>query len=198
MRWLTSDCSFSRNEPPNWMVVMSGLRSANACRVDFARGSWHCRAVVKRTIGIAKWCKLIAALAVCAAIPCSGQVLPQLLAEIASLDSDHVVSLYAISDGVDLVLAHDHHASPATADGQSVAPSPSDPAHVVHITSGPEIAKQSASLISGNVRDLVSYFSMPITMERSCFVPRLPLDYSRPPPGEMSISPLHRSTLLLI
>jgi len=154
--------------------------------------------VAKRTTKIARWCKLIAALAVCAAVPCSEQVLPQLLAQIASLDSDHAVSLYATSEGADLVLAHDHHGSPVTDNGQSLAPSPSQPAHVVHIMSGPTTAKQSTSSMASNAQSPVPYFPTVIVTEWRIFVPPLALAYSRPPPGEMSISPPHRSTLLLI
>lgn len=166
--------------------------------IDLVRQVGTVRAVVKSTRQIGKWFKLIAALAVCAALPCSEQILPQLLAQIASLDSDHAVSLYATSDGADLVLAHDHQGSPVTDNGQSLAPSPSQPAHVVHIMSGPTTAKQSTSSMASNARSPIPYFPTVMVTERRIFVPPLALAYSRPPPGEMSISPLHRSTLLLI
>gem|GEM_PF-1997489 len=198
MRWLTSGCSSLRNERRKRMVVIPGLWTANACPVDFARASGHCLAVVKCASLIAKWCKLIAALVVCAAVPCSAQVLPQLLAQIASFDRDHAVSVYATSDGVVLVLAHDNHGSPETDNGQSLAPSSSQPAHVVHIMSGPTTVKQSTSSMASNARSPVPYFSTVIVTEWRIFVPPLALAYSRPPPGEISISPLHRSTLLLI
>jgi hypothetical protein len=113
------------------MVFMQGLCSASACHVDFARASGHCRAVVKRTIGNAKWCKLGTAFAVCAAIPCSEQVLPLFLAQIASFDRDHAVAMYATSDGVDLVLTHDGYGSHAVKQGQFFTPRRSQPAHVV-------------------------------------------------------------------
>jgi sulfite reductase beta subunit-like hemoprotein len=69
----------------------------------------HYRAVVKRTTEIAKWCKLIAALGVCASIACSEQIVPQLIAQLASLDHDHGISLHASGDGVYLILTHDHN-----------------------------------------------------------------------------------------
>jgi hypothetical protein len=156
------------------------------------------RAVVKPTTEIAKWCKLIAALAVCAAVPCSEQILPQLLAQIASLDRDHAVSLHATSDGVDLVLTHDDYRSRVDSEGQSLALSPSQTAHVFHIITGPPTAKQSASPMVSNARTVVAHFSAAIVAEWRTFVPPLPLVYSRPPPDEMSILPLYRSTLLLI
>jgi hypothetical protein len=154
--------------------------------------------VAKRTAKIAKWCRLIAALAVCAAIPCSEQILPQLLAQIASLDRDHGISLHATSNGVDLVLIHDSDALPAPTENQLLMQSPSQRAHVVHIMTGPTTAKQSTSPIVSNARNLILCFSTSIATDWHTFVPPLPLAYSRPPPGETSISPLHRSTLLLI
>jgi hypothetical protein len=154
--------------------------------------------VAKRTTEIAKWCKLIAAIGVCASIACSQQILPQLIAQLASLDHDHGVSLHASGDGVDLVLTHDHHSFRENDEMQAVALSVSEPAHVVHIMTGPATAKQSASLMVSNARDLVPYFSTAIITEWRTFVPPIPLAYSRPPPDELSVLPLHRSTLLLI
>ena len=153
---------------------------------------------MKRTTEIAKWCKLIAALGVCASIACSNQILPQLIAQLASLDHDHGVSLHVSGDGVDLVLTHNHHSFPENNEAQALALSASEPAHVVHIMTGPATAKQSASLMVSKARDLVPYFSTAIVTEWRTFVPPLPLAYSRPPPDEMSILPAHRSTLLLI
>jgi len=154
--------------------------------------------VVKRTTEIAKWCKLIAALGVCALIACSKQILPQLIAQLASLDHDHGVSLHASRDGVDLILTHDHHSFPENDEAQTLALSAPEPAHVVHIMTGPAAAKPSASLMVSNARDLVPYCSTATVTEWRTFVPPLPLDYSRPPPGEVSILPLHRSPPLLI
>jgi hypothetical protein len=154
--------------------------------------------VVKRTTEIAKWCKLIAALGVCASIACSNQILPQLIAQLASLDHDHGVSLHTSGDGVDLVLTHQHHSFPENDKEPALALSASEPAHVVHIMTGSVTAKQSASLMVSNARDLVPYFPTAIVRKWRTFVPPLPLVYSRPPPDEMSILPAHRSTLLLI
>jgi len=144
------------------------------------------------------WCNLLVGLVVCGAVPCSEQVIPQLLAQIASLDLDHTVSLHATSDGVDVILTHDIDGSHIGDSGESLAPPPSQPAHVVHVMSGPTTAKQSTSSIVSNGRSPVPYFPTVTVTEWRTFVPPLPLAYSRPPPGEMSISPLHRSTLLLI
>jgi hypothetical protein len=156
------------------------------------------RAVVKPTRQIGKWFKLIAALAVCAAIPCSEQILAQLLAQIASLDSDHAVSLRACSEGVDLVFSHDHESRPKIEEGPGFVLSGSEPAHVVHFFTGPETAKDSSSPTIGNATQLVFHLSTTIATEYRTFVPPLPLVYSRPPPDKLSMLPLHRSTLLLI
>ena len=154
--------------------------------------------MVKRTTEIAKWCKLIAALGVCASIACSNQILPQLIAQLASLDHVHGVSLHASGDGVDLVLTHDHHSFPENDEAQALALSASERAHVVHILTGAPTAKQSPSLMVSNARGPVPYFSTAIVTEWRTFVPPLPLAYSRPPPDEMSILPAHCSMLLLI
>ncbi|PYL22650.1 MAG: hypothetical protein DMF37_11710 [Verrucomicrobia bacterium] len=154
--------------------------------------------MVKRTTEIAKWCKLIAALGVCASIACSKQILPQLIAQLASLDHDHGVSLHATSDGVDLVLTHNDHSFPENDKAQALALSAQKPAHVVHIMIGPTTAKQSASLMVSNARDLVPYCSTATVTEWRTFVPPLLLAYSRPPPDELSIPLVDRSTLLLI
>ena len=153
---------------------------------------------MKRTTEIAKWCKLIAALGVSASIACGNQILPQLIAQLASLDHDHGVALHASGDGVDLVLTHEHHSFPENDEAQALALSVSEPAHVVHIMTGSLTAKQSASLMVSNARGPVPYFSTVIVTEWRTFVPPLPLAYSRPPPDEMSILLAHRSTLLLI
>ncbi len=154
--------------------------------------------MVKRRTEIAKWCKLIAAIGVCASIACSEQILPQLIAQLALVDHDHGISLHATSDGVDLVLTHDHRSFPENDEAQALALSTPEPAHVVHIMFGPATAKQSASLMVSTARDLVPYFSTAIVREWRTFVPPLPLVYSRPPPDELSIPLVRRSTLLLI
>jgi hypothetical protein len=177
---------------------MQFLCSSRAGCIDLVRQVGTVRAVVKPTRQIGKWCKLIAALAVCAAIPFSEQILPQLLAQIASLDSDHAVSLRACSEGVDLIFSHDHDALPKIEEGPGLVLSGSEPAHVVHLFTGPATAKDSSSPTIGNATQLVFDFSTAIATEYRTFVPQLPLAYSRPPPGEISISQLDRSTLLLI
>jgi len=144
------------------------------------------------------WRRFIVALLVCAPIACGAQVLPQFIAQIASLDHDHGVSLHATSDGVDLVLTHNDHSFPENDKAQALALSAPEPAHVVHIMTGPAAAKPSASLMVSKARDLVPYFSTASVTEWRTFVPPLPLVYSRPPPGELSIPLLDRSTLLLI
>ena len=144
------------------------------------------------------WCKFIAALVICAAIACSEQILPQLVAQIASLDRDHGISLRETKNGVDLVLTHDAHAVPAHDEAQRLALSAAQPAHIIHFISGPATAKQSVSCALPSERQVAGYFSSVITTEWQIFVPQIPLAYSRPPPDERSILPAHRSTLLLI
>jgi len=144
------------------------------------------------------WRRFIVALVVCVPIACGAQVLPQFIALIASLDHDHGVSLHASGDGVDLILTHDHHSFPENDEAQALALSAPEPAHVVHIMTGPAAAKPSASLMVNNARDLVPYCSTATVTEWRTFVPPLLLAYSRPPPDELSIPLVDRSTLLLI
>ena len=144
------------------------------------------------------WCKFIAALVICAAIGCSEQILPQLVAQIASLDRDHGISLRETNNGVDLVLTHDAPAAPTHDEAQCLALSATQPAHIIHFFSGPATAKQSVSCALPTERQVAGYFSTFTAMEWRIFVPQIPLAYSRPPPDETSILPAHRSTLLLI
>src|SRR6266567_9560606 len=144
------------------------------------------------------WYNFIAALVICAPIACSEQILPQLVAQIASLDRDHGISLRETNNGVDLVLTHDAHAMPAHDEAQCLALSATQPAHIIHFVSGPATAKQSVSCTLHNERQVAVYFSSVITTEWHTFVPQMPLAYSRPPPEELSIPLVDRSTLLLI
>ncbi len=154
--------------------------------------------MLKRISQRPTWRRFIVALLVCAPIACGAQVLPQFIAQIASLDHDHGIFLHASGDGVDLVLTHNHHSFPENDKAQALALSAQKPAHVVHIMTGPTTAKQSASLMVSNARDLVPYFSTANVTKWRTFVPPLPLVYSRPPPDELSIPLVRRSTLLLI
>jgi hypothetical protein len=135
---------------------------------------------------------------ICALIACSEHILPQLAAQIATLDSDHGVSLHANGDGVDLILTHKHHSSAENDEGLGLMLSTSEPTHVVHIVTGSTTVKESLSLMVGKTRDLVSYSSTTVVSVWRTFVPPLPLAYSRSPPDEKSRSPVDSSTLLLI
>ena len=144
------------------------------------------------------WRKIIAALVCCGAIACSEQVFPQLVAQLASLDHDHGISLRACDDGVDLILTHDHHAFPQSDEFGSLALAASQPSHVFHFMAGLATAKQATPLIASNHSDVTIYFSTALITEWRTFVPPMALAYSRPPPDEISILPEHRSTQLLI
>src|SRR5215211_1472607 len=137
----------------------------------------------------AMWCKFIAALVICAAIACSEQILPQLVAQIASLDHDHGISLRVTDNGVDLVLTHDTHALPAHDEIQCLGLSAARPAHIIRFISGPATAKRSVSCTPHNERQVAVYFSTAIVREWRTFVP---------PPPHQTANPFDRSTLLLI
>jgi hypothetical protein len=154
--------------------------------------------MLKRMSQRPEWCKFIAALVICAPIACSEQILPQLVAQIASLDRDHGVSLHANGDGIDLILTHKHHASPQNDEGLGLMLSASEPAHVVHIATGSTSPKQSPLLAVSNTPDVVPFLSTTVASVWRTFVPPPPLAYSRPPPVETSICPLDSSAVLLI
>jgi hypothetical protein len=178
--------------------INEALFVKTASGIDFANSIAQFRVVAKRMIQRLGWCKFITAVVICAPIACGGQILPQLVAHIASLDSDHGISLRETNDGVDLVLTHDAHAVPPHDKAQCVALSAAQPAHIIHFISGPATAKQSASCTLPTERQIAGYFSSVITTEWRTFVPQIPLAYSRPPPDEISVLPAYRSTLLLI
>jgi hypothetical protein len=52
---------------------------------------------------------------ICIGIACSGQILPQLVAQLVSLDADHHVIVHVGSHGIDLVLTHDTATAVSTA-----------------------------------------------------------------------------------
>jgi hypothetical protein len=188
------------------MLLITGLSSVN-----YSSGTLTSRLRVDSTIRIAQlrpvlkcltqwpmWCKLIAPLVICAPVAFNEQILPQLVAQIASLDHDHGVSLHVTNKGVDLVLTHDAQAVPTSEEAKCLALSSSQPAHVLHFANGHATTKQSGARTLTPERQIAVYFSIVITTEWRTFVPQMPLAYSRPPPDEMSILPAHRSTLLLI
>ncbi len=144
------------------------------------------------------WYNFIAALAICAPIACTEQLLPQLVAQIASLDGDHGVSLHANDDCVDLILTHKDHASPKNDEGPGLMLSASEAAHVVHIATGSTTPKQSPLLVVSNTPDVVPFCSTTVVSVWRAFVPPPRIAYSRPPPDETSICPLDSSALLLI
>jgi hypothetical protein len=144
------------------------------------------------------WCKFIVVVVICAPIACSEQLLPQLVAQIASLDGDHGVSLHANDDCVDLILTHKDHASPKNDEGPGLMLSVSEAAHVVHIATGSTTPKQSPLLVVSNTPDVVPFFSTTVVSAWRTFVPPPRIAYSRPPPDETSNCPLDSSVLLLI
>src|SRR5215216_2287801 len=106
----------------------------------------------------AMWCKFIAALVICTAIACSEQILPQLVAQIASLDHDHGISLRITNNGLDLVLTHDTHALPAHDEVQCLALSAAEAAHTIHFAGGPARTKQSVARTLTPERQVAVYF----------------------------------------
>jgi hypothetical protein len=80
--------------------------------IDFSNSIAQLCPVLKGMNQRLRWWKFIGAVVICAPIACGEQILPQLLAQMASLDPDHRVSLHACGDGVDFVITHDGHSSP--------------------------------------------------------------------------------------
>lgn len=144
-------------------------------------------------------CQLLgAALMICGSVACSEQILPQLVAQIASLDHDHGVALSAGTNGIDLILTHDRPSEPQQNESHPVALPASHAAHVIHLPNDTTLAKQTASVSSGGECSMGACFCASTARHIDAFVPKLPLAYSRPPPERLSILSFDRSTLLLI
>jgi hypothetical protein len=135
---------------------------------------------------------------ICADVACSDQILPQLLAHIASLDPDHHVAVRAGSLGVDLLLAHESSSGTATQQTASVIISTSsEPAHVIHFCSRTTNVNQSAIPLSGTKRQVAGYLAATVSLHFDVFVPKVVFVDSRLPP-ERTANPFNRSTSLLI
>jgi hypothetical protein len=135
---------------------------------------------------------------ICVDVACTDQILPQLLAHIASLDADHHVVVRAGSQGIDLFLTHDSSPAASRHEEQSVIEGPaSEPAHVVHFCSGATQANQFATPVSATKLPVTRYTVATVSMLFDVFVPKTIFIDSRPPPQRTAIT-LNRSTLLLI
>jgi hypothetical protein len=137
---------------------------------------------------------------ICIGIACSGQILPLLVAQIVSLDSDHHVIVHVGSHGIDLVLTHDTPAAvPVTAQGTqpSIASESSEPAHIIHFSSGMSLANQTAVCETSTQQQIALHVPLAQAAPVDVFAPKATLAYSRPPPDGTS-NPFDRSTLLLI
>jgi hypothetical protein len=137
---------------------------------------------------------------VCLGIAGNGQILPQLVAQLVSLDADHHVIVNVSLCGIDLVVTHDTP-SPVSAAQQRAEPSiashSSEPAHVIHFCSGTSLAKQTALPERSTEKQITPHVSAAQPIPVDVFAPKAILAYSRPPP-ERTANPFDRSTLLLI
>jgi hypothetical protein len=137
---------------------------------------------------------------ICIGIACSGQILPLLVAQIVSLDPDHHVIVYGGSHGIDLVLTHD---TPAAVSGtpqgtrSSIASESSEPAHIIHFSSGTSLANQTAVCERSTQQQIALHVPLAQPTSVDVFAPKVTLAYSRPPPHRTA-NPFDRSTLLLI
>ena len=137
---------------------------------------------------------------VCLGIACNGQILPQLVAQIVSLDSDHHVIVHVGSRGIDLVLTHDTPTAVSAAQQRtepSIASHSSEPAHVIHFPSGTSLANQTAVPGTSTKQQVAAHVAAVQPAPVDVFAPKPTLVYSRPPPNQTS-NPFDRSTLLLI
>lgn len=137
---------------------------------------------------------------ICIAIACSGQILPLLVAQVVSLDSDHHVIVHVGSHGFDLVLTHDTSTAVSAAQQRtepSIASRSSEPAHVIHFPSGTSLANQTAIPGTSTKQQMAAHVAAAQPAPVDVFAPKVTLVYSRPPPDRTS-NPFDRSTLLLI
>jgi hypothetical protein len=182
----------------NWIFTTQPSWCASASRIDFARHSGHYPVVARRTLNVAKWCKLTA-MAVCAGVVCNGPIFPQLIAQIAALDHDHGVRLSVTNDEVHLLLTHHHdEPTPEERDSGASLPTVEEGPHVIIIPAGTTMVKQTTS-IGISLQQMISAILAEVSVRSSdIFVPQPAIVHSRPPPGAMSTLSAHRSTLLLI
>ena len=137
---------------------------------------------------------------ICIGIACSGQILPLLVAQVASLDADHHVIVHVGSHGIDLVLTHDTPTAVSAAPQRtqrSVASESPEPAHIIHFSSGTSLANQTAVPETSTKQQIAAHVAAAQPAPVDVFAPKATLAYSRPPP-ERTANPFHRSTLLLI
>ena len=147
---------------------------------------------------LAHWAAFGGIVMTCVGVVCPDQILPQLLAHIASLDADHHVVLRAGSHGFDLLLMHDSSPAAVPQETQTVIGSiSSEPAHVIHFCSGTTQANQAAAPFSGTKLQVGRLIVATVSMHLDVCVPKAIFFDSRPPPQRTAI-PFNRSTLLLI
>jgi hypothetical protein len=135
---------------------------------------------------------------ICIGVVCTDQTLPQLVAHIASLDSDHHVVMHPGSQGIDLLLLHD--SSPAAVAQQTqavIGSTSSEPAHVIHFSNGTTQVNQAATPLTDTKLQLARYIVATVSMHVDVFVPKEIFPDSRPPP-QRTVILFNRSTLLLI
>jgi hypothetical protein len=137
---------------------------------------------------------------ICMGIACSGQILPLLVSQIVSLDPDHHVIVHVGSHGIDLVLTHDPPAAVSVTRQRtrpSITSEPSEPAHIIHFSSGTSLANQTAVCEKSTQQQIALHVSPAQPTPVDVFAPKATLAYSRPPP-DRTANPFDRSTLLLI
>jgi hypothetical protein len=137
---------------------------------------------------------------ICLGIACNGQILPQLVAQVLSLDADHHVIVHFGLRGIDLVLTHDTPPAVSAAPQRtqpSVASHSSEPAHIIHFPSGTSLANQTALPEKSTEQQIAAHTPAAQPTPVDVFAPKATLAYSRPPP-ERTANPFDRSTLLLI
>jgi len=135
---------------------------------------------------------------ICVGVVCPDQILPQLVAHIASLDSDHHVVMHAGPHGVDLLLSHD--TSPTALQQQTqpiIGSTSSKPTHIIHFSSGTTQASQATTSLTNTKLQVACYIAAMVSMRFDVFVPKKLLPDSRPPPQRTVIT-VNRSTQLLI
>jgi hypothetical protein len=135
---------------------------------------------------------------ICVGVVCADQMLPQLVAHIASLDPDHHVVMHQGPRGIDLLLLHDSSRAAVAQQTQAVIESTSsEPAHVIHFSNGATQANQAATPLTDTKLQVASYIVATVSTHVEVFVPKEIFPNSRPPP-QRTVILFNRSTLLLI
>ena len=147
---------------------------------------------------LAQCIAVLGVLLICTGVLCNDEILPQLVAHVASLDPDHHVLMHRGSQGIDLLLLHDSSPDAVAQQTQAmIGSTSSEAAHVIHFSNGTTQTNQATTPLTDTKLRVARYVVATMPMHVDAFVAKEILLDSRPPP-QPTVVLFNRSTLLLI